>query len=151
MIPELLEVIALVTSGVVAGVLFAVAVSVLPALFALPAGRYIETHRLLGKGYHPTMPIVVNVAMVADLWLGLVAEDSASRALFVVAGVLLLASQFVSHLGNVPINRRVKAVDPEAVPEGWQDPRPLWRGWHLLRTTLALVALAANAVGVVLS
>lgn len=145
-----LAVAALVTSGLTAGVLFAVAVSVLPALFALPTGTYIRVHRLLGKGYHPVMPIVVNVGMLADFALAVLAARAGSAAwwLFAGAGVLLLASQFVSHLGNVPINRGMRDVDPDAVPAGWHDPRPLWRRYHLTRTTLAVTALAGNAVAV---
>ncbi|GAA4561731.1 DUF1772 domain-containing protein [Micromonospora coerulea] len=150
-ISGLLGVSALVASGITAGVLFAVAVSVLPTLFALPAGTYIRVHRLLGKGYHPVMPIVVNVGMVADFLLVPVALDAdhGSWLLFLVAGLLLAASQFVSHLGNVPINRQVKRVDPDAVPADWWDPRPKWQALHRTRTSLAVGALVLNAIAVV--
>ncbi|WP_280634814.1 hypothetical protein [Streptomyces oryzae] len=39
-------------------------------------------------------------------------------------------------------------ADPTALPDDWEDPRPLWRCWHLLRTALALVALLLNAAAV---
>ena len=141
-----LGVLVLLGSGIVAGVLFAVALSVLPAMAAMPADRYVYTHQLLGRNWDPTMPVVVLTSTVVDVLLAVFAEP---RALFAAAAVLLLAVSVVSHFCNVPINRRVKSLDPAGIPADWSDPRPLWRRWHLLRTALAVVALVLNAVAVV--
>ncbi|WP_267242493.1 DUF1772 domain-containing protein [Streptomyces sp. PR69] len=139
----------LLGSGVTAGVLFAVALSVLPALFAMETGTYVYAHKLLGRNWDPTMPVVVLTSTLLAGALAVTADDGAARVLFGVAAVLLLGVSAVSHLCNVPINRRVKAVEnPEELPADWEDPRPLWRRWHLLRTLLALLALAVNAAAV---
>lgn len=143
---DAVAVTAVLGSGVVAGVLFAVALSVLPALSAMPPERYIYTHQMLGRHWDPTMPIIVLGSLVVDLVLTALAPTNPARLLFVAAAVLLLGVSVVSHFCNVPINRRVKDLDPDRVPAGWCDPRPLWRRWHLLRTILALLALAVNAV-----
>ncbi|MGH4026003.1 MAG: DUF1772 domain-containing protein [Pseudonocardiaceae bacterium] len=137
---------AVLGSGVVAGVLFAVALSVLPALSAMPPERYVYTHQMLGRHWDPTMPIIVLGSLVIDLVLASLAPTGPARLLFLAAAVLLLGVSVVSHFCNVPINRRVKDLDPERVPAGWRDPRPLWRRWHLVRTVLALLALTVNAV-----
>lgn len=143
-----LGVAALLGSGVTAGVLFAVALSVLPALFAMETGTYVYAHKLLGRNWDPTMPVIVLSSCLANTSLAVVA-GGAARSLFAVSAVLLLGVSGVSHLCNVPINRRVKAItDPADIPADWEDPRPLWRRWHLLRTTLAVLALAATAAGV---
>lgn len=147
---ELLGTIALVGNGLVAGVFFAVAVSVLPTLVAMPVDRYIETHVRLGHGYHPIMPLVVTGGLIADVVLVFIAPGTTSRVLFVVAVVLILGVQAVSQFGNVPINRRVQAVDPQDLPADWTDPRPPWRSWHRLRTALAILALAVNAFALAL-
>jgi uncharacterized membrane protein len=145
---DVLGIAALVGSGVTAGVLFAVALSVLPALFAMETGTYVYAHQLLGRNWDPTMPVIVLSSTLVEAVLAVVSDGSA-RALFVVGAVLLLGVSAVSHLCNVPINRRVKSVDdPQQLPADWQDPRPLWRRWHLLRTTLAVLALAVTAAGV---
>ncbi|MQY11641.1 hypothetical protein SRB5_17600 [Streptomyces sp. RB5] len=145
---DALGVAALLGSGVTAGVLFAVALSVLPALFAMPAGTYVYAHKLLGRNWDPTMPAVVLGSCALSTALAVVA-GGAARALFAAAAALLLGVSAVSHLCNVPINRRVKAVtDPDTLPADWSDPRPLWRRWHLLRTGLAIAALVVNAAGV---
>jgi uncharacterized membrane protein len=144
-----LAVAALLGSGIVAGVLFAVALSVLPALFAMPTDRYVQAHQLLGRNWDPTMPVIVLTSFLLDVVLAVLATAT-QRALLAAAAVLLLGVSAVSHLANVPINRRVKSVtDASALPDSWVDPRPLWRRWHLLRTALAVLALLANAVALV--
>ncbi|MFW5415206.1 DUF1772 domain-containing protein [Nocardiopsis sp. CNT-189] len=145
MLSQVLAVVALTASGIGAGVLTSVAISVFPALCTLPPGRYVETHRLFGKGFHPTMPIVFNVGMVAALALA-VLEWGEPAALPAAAGaVALLASQCVSHLGNVPINRRLAVLDPERIPDDWDDPRPRWRVLNQIRAGLAVAALVLVA------
>ncbi|MEV6399190.1 anthrone oxygenase family protein [Streptomyces sp. NPDC051907] len=146
---EVLGIAVLLGSGVTAGVLFAVALSVLPALFAMETGVYVYAHKLLGRNWDPTMPVVVLTSTLLAAALAVIADDGAAQLLFAAAAVLLLGVSAVSHLCNVPINRRVKAVeDPNDLPADWQDPRPLWRRWHLLRTLLAVAALALNAAAV---
>jgi uncharacterized membrane protein len=146
---EVLGIAVLLGSGVTAGVLFAVALSVLPALFAMETGTYVYAHKLLGRNWDPTMPVVVLTSTLLAAWLALIADDGTAQLLFAAAAVLLLGVSAVSHLCNVPINRRVKAVEnPDELPADWQDPRPLWRRWHLLRTLLAVVALVLNAAAV---
>ncbi|KNB49925.1 DUF1772 domain-containing protein [Streptomyces caatingaensis] len=147
MVGAVLSVGVLVGSGVVAGVLFAVALSVLPALFAMPAERYVYAHRLIGRRWDPTMPVLVLTTAAADVALAV--HGGSGAALFAAAAGLLAAVSVVSHFCNVPINRVVKSLDPERIPAGWHDPRPLWRRWHLLRTVLALLAVTVNAVAVV--
>ncbi|WP_006602391.1 anthrone oxygenase family protein [Streptomyces auratus] len=139
-----------VTSGLVAGVLFAVALSVLPALDAMPPDRYVHAHQLLGRHWDPTMPVVVLGSFAADTALAATPAGGRGWPVFAAAAVLLLLVSVVSHFGNVPINRRVKGIDPEAIPPDWRDPRPLWRRWHLARTVLAVVAAALNAAGLAL-
>ncbi|GLZ32178.1 hypothetical protein Lesp02_43660 [Lentzea sp. NBRC 105346] len=146
---ELLAVLALLGSGLTAGVLFAVALSVLPALIAMPTERYVYAHKLIGRNWDPTMPVIVLTSTLADAVLTFLAPAKAAT-LFGVAAFVLLGVSVVSHFCNVPINRRVKSVDPDAIPSDWQDPRPLWRRWHLLRTFLSVVGLLLNGTALLL-
>ncbi|MDG4820765.1 DUF1772 domain-containing protein [Asanoa sp. WMMD1127] len=143
---RVLAVVALLGSGVVTGVLFAVALSMVPALMAMTPDRYIHAHKLLGRNWDPTMPIIVIGATLADLAWAVSAGTAATRATALTAAVLLVGVSVVSHLANVPINKRMRAVDADAIPADWSDPRPVWRSWHLLRTSLAAAAFAANCL-----
>lgn len=142
---RVLDVLVLLGSGTTAGVLFAVAVSMVPALAAMPPDRYVYAHQLLGRNWDPTMPLTVVASTLGDVALAIWSDGGRVRVLHTAAAVALVAVSLVSHLCNVPINRRVKGLDPERMPADWADPRPLWRRWHLLRTVLAFVALALNA------
>ncbi|WP_431888655.1 anthrone oxygenase family protein [Nocardiopsis alba] len=145
MFQNLIALLLLVGNGLVTGVFFAVRVSVLPALATMPAGRYIETHRLLGKGYHPAMPAIVNATTLCAIGLAILTPDLVARLLLVGTVVALLVVQAVSHLGNVPLNRALTKIEPEHVPDDWDDPRPVWSRWHGLRTLAALVAMACSS------
>lgn len=143
---QVLSVAALFGSGLTAGVLFAVALSVMPALRVMPADRYVYAHKLLGRNWDPTMPVIVLGSTLTDLALAFLAPTASARALYATAAVLLFGVSIVSHLCNVPINRRVKGLDPEAIPPDWEDPRLLWQNWNLLRMGLAMLALLVNGV-----
>ena len=145
MLEEVLSSVVLIGTGTVTGVFVAVAVSVGPAMSAMGRAEYVRAHTLLGKGYHPLMPILVNVVTLSGFVLGW-AAGSPGRVLFPVVSVLLIGVQAVSHLGNVPINRSLRVPVGDAP---WQDPRPLWRAWHRLRTALAAAALVLATVAVV--
>jgi uncharacterized membrane protein len=140
-----LGVLAVLGSGLTAGVLFAVALSVLPALFRMPPDRYVYTHQLIGRNWDPTMPVIVLGSALLDIALAITATGTA-RLAAIAGAVLLLGVSAVSHLCNVPLNRQVKRIDPTRIPPDWQDPRPLWRRWHLLRTVLAVAGLVVNTL-----
>ncbi|MFB9235124.1 anthrone oxygenase family protein [Plantactinospora siamensis] len=146
MIDRILALLALLGSGLVTGVFFAVAVSTVPALMAMPPGRYIYAHKLLGRNWDPAMPIIVLTATFAAAGWAIGAASPAVRVSAAVVTVLMLGVSGVSHLCNVPINKRMRAVDPDAVPADWADPRPIWRRWHLLRTALAVGAFLLTSV-----
>ncbi len=144
MLEEVLAGVVLTGAGTVTGIFVAVLVSVAPAMSAMGRVDYLQAHALLGKGYHPLMPILVNVVTLSGFALGFLAE-APGQVLFPVASVLLIGVQAVSHLGNVPINRSLSRL---AADGPWQDPRPLWRAWHRLRTALAALALLVDTVAV---
>jgi hypothetical protein len=141
-----LYVVVLVGSGLTAGVLFSVALSVVPAFLGMEPVRYVELHKLVGRRYDRIMPPMVVVWTVSDAALAIGGPGTApSRSLFALAAGCGAAVAAVSQLGNVPINRRVKRTPPGPVPADWPDPRPRWRAFHLARTYLAALALIANA------
>lgn len=147
---DFLRILAVFGTGITAGVLFCVALSIVPAFLALPAGRYVETHRLIGRNYDTVMPATVLTTTAACAGLAAVSPGAVARLLFAGCAVLMFGVSVVSHLGNVPINRTVRALDPSAVPSEWDDPRARWRRWNLLRTALAVAALIASASAVVI-
>jgi uncharacterized membrane protein len=139
-------VVVLVGSGLTAGVLFCVALSVVPAFLSVSPQRYVEMHKLIGRRFDHVMPPMVVTWTVLDVVLAAGAATTPSRWLFVSAAVCGVGVAAVSQLGNVPINRRVKRLPAHPVPTDWVDPRARWRALHLVRTSLAVLALTVNAL-----
>ncbi|MBO0866946.1 MAG: DUF1772 domain-containing protein [Micromonosporaceae bacterium] len=137
----------LVLSGVTAGVLFAVALSVVPAFLALEPAQYVQTHQLVGRRFDRVMP----PAVLSSVLLATGLAAATGQPLYGLGAALSLGVSLVSQFGNVPINRRVKKLDPSAIPADWSDPRLRWRRWHHLRTSSALLALLANAAATALA
>jgi uncharacterized membrane protein len=147
---NLLSVLVMLASGLIAGVFFDVALAMLPAFMGMSLGRFIYTNNTIGKGYHPTMPIVCSTTVAADVSL-VVLDHGAHRYLFLIGTLLVAGTMVVSEFGNMRINRVLLTIDPENVPAGWVDPRARWRAFHLLRTALAVLAVAVNGTAVVLA
>jgi uncharacterized membrane protein len=148
---ETLSVLVLLGTGLVAGVLFAVAISVMPALIAMTPDRYVDTHKLLGKRYDRIMPFIVSGSVLVDAAFAVRAHDMGPRALFIAGALAMAGVAVVSQTRNVPINNRVKKTRPEDLGPNWPDPRRQWRDWHLLRTCCAIAGSALTAAAVVLS
>lgn len=149
MFESVLRVVALAGSGLTAGVLLAVAISVVPALGAVPPPLYVRFNQLLGRNWDPTMPVIVLASALSSALLAALMDGDRTRVMFGVGAALLVGVSGVSHLLNVPLNRQIKGLDPDALPANWQDPRAVWRRWHLLRTGLAISALLVNVLAVV--
>ncbi|MFI7441611.1 DUF1772 domain-containing protein [Nonomuraea indica] len=149
MIAHILTAVVLVSSGIAAGVLFTHAVGVWPALQAMTPDRYVAAHKLLGRAYDPMMPIIVSTSLVLDVILFALSENATARFLHATSAIFLAGVGVVSQTRNVPINRRVKSLDPDAIPADWEDPRGIWGKWNLLRTTFAVLALVGNAAAAV--
>ncbi|MFY1699393.1 MULTISPECIES: anthrone oxygenase family protein [unclassified Solwaraspora] len=143
-----LGVVVLTGSGLTAGVLYAVALSVVPAFRALSPQRYVETHKLIGRRFDLVMPPTVLTWTVGDVVAAVLTGHPVVRLLLLVAAAAGCAVAVVSQLGNVPINRRVKALPAGALPPHWPDPRAHWRAFNLLRTGFAVLGLVANAAAV---
>src|SRR4051794_20402039 len=109
-------------SGLLAGVLFGVAVGVVPAFAAVSAEGYVSLHRVVGAGFDRVMPKLVFATTVVDVIAG-VRLGGPARALLLTAAALQIGVALVSQLGNVPINKSVRSLPAEGLPADWSDPR----------------------------
>jgi len=130
-------------SALTAGVLLAVAISLVPVFLSLTAGQYVQAHKVAGQCFDRFMPATVMITTAADIVLAARANPPA-LPLFALSAVCLAGVSLISQAGNVPINRVVKAMPVEGPPPNWRDPRARWRLFHWWRTGFAAAALLAN-------
>lgn len=145
---SLLALVSMVLIGLTAGILFGVALANVPAFAVLPLNQYAGVHQVLDRHYEPTMPILVLLSFIADIGLAVASDCGGCRALFVVSAAALIGVAAVSQFANIPLLKPLRALDVNRIPADWPDPRPAWRRWHLVRTSLACLALAAAAAGI---
>lgn len=133
-------------SGLAAGVLVGTQLGGWPLLATLPAQRYVQTHAFFSTRYDPFMPVCLLGTVLGDLLLTVLVPGSAARALFATAAGCAAGTVAISIGKNVPVNRWVRALDPQRLPDDFaaRDPRPGWGAWNRARTWLAVLALLAN-------
>lgn len=146
-----LATLALLANGIAAGIMLSTVIGIVPMMLSLPYDRYVRTVQFLWPRYDPAMPIMNGLTVLLDAALTVLA-DGPARTAFACSGLLLVAVMAISVTKNVPINRYVKALDPDRRPGEWErrDPRRRWRNWNTTRTCLAVTAFAVNITGVVL-
>lgn len=147
----LLATFALLANGIAAGIMVSTVIGIVPMMLTLPYERYVRTVQFLWPRYDPVMPMMNGLTVLLDAVLVIV-TDGPARAAFGCSFLLLVTVMAISITKNVPINRYVKALDPDRRPGGWErdDPRRRWRNWNTTRTCLAVAAFAVNVTAVVL-
>ncbi|MBE1530519.1 DUF1772 domain-containing protein [Actinomadura algeriensis] len=139
---------AFLANGLCAGVLVGSMLGVVPYYRTLSEGDYIRAHAFSVGRYDPFQPICLLITVAADV-AAAVAADGAARLLCASAAALAAAVIAVTLTRNLPMNRRIRRVDPDA-PAGFRAGPFLrrWAAWHALRTALAVLALLVNAAAV---
>lgn len=149
---ELLLPLALLGNGLTAGGLLIAMLASAPLRLALPANRAVQAHQLLTRPMEPLMPICIGASVVFDTLLAFTTPHHAASLLCGIAATLQAKTMLISFTKNVPINRWLASLDPEALPDDFaeHDPRLRWRNWNTVRGACALAALMLNLTVVAL-
>jgi hypothetical protein len=67
------------------------------------------------------------------------------------SSALWAVSIVFSLVGPVPINNRVSAWDPDALPDDWLDQRRRWDHLHSVRVAIILIAFLAEVAACLLA
>ncbi|WBB81500.1 DUF1772 domain-containing protein [Micromonospora sp. WMMD882] len=142
--------VTLVGTGMAAGGLMITVLGGVPLLLRLPTDQYVPIHQFLVTRFDPFMPICMITSLVVDLLLTVLVDEPLSRIGFGVAAVLLLGAMVISLTRNVPINRWLRTLDPQRLPDNFDEinPRVRWGNWNSVRTVLVVTALATSAIAV---
>lgn len=133
-------------NGLAAGVLVGTQLGGWPLLVALPPERYVQAHAFLATRYDPFMPACLVGTALGDVLLTVLAPSTGPRVLFALAAVFAASTVAISIVKNVPVNRWIRTIDPDLLPDDFadHDPRRSWGTWNQARTGLAVLALLVN-------
>ncbi|MFF8695440.1 DUF1772 domain-containing protein [Streptomyces sp. NPDC015144] len=136
---RLLQGLALLATGLLAGAFGYGAANLVPTFDAVPLDMRLSFHAELMKTNGITMQAAMAVSTSASLALAALTRGRA-RVIAGAAGLLTLASFLVTRLGNVPINGRIKEWAVGSPPADHAEILRRWELFNDLRTFTALTA-----------
>ena len=137
--------------SLVAGLLFAFAVVVMPGIKRLDDGSFIRAFQAIDRVIQNNQPLFVFVwvgsvmVLVAAAVLGAWALGGAERLLIIVAALLyLFCVQLPTVAINVPLNNVLQKLEPDSMNEmarkrAREAFEPRWNRWNAIRTVCASV------------
>ena len=140
--------------SLVACLLFAFAIVVMPGIRSLNDREFIRAFQVMDRVIQNNQPVFVLVwvgsivALVTSAVLGIGQLDGARRLLIIFAAfAYLLGVQLPTVTINVPLNNKLQTLDVDAMNETTQkaarkDFEPRWNQWNLIRTAVASLASA---------
>jgi uncharacterized membrane protein len=144
--PSLFLSVALLTSGIVAGVLLGGELGMVPLFMTLPADRYVQAHSFVAGRYDPFQPLCLLTAAICDVVLVTTLSSTPARIVCGVAALVALSVGVVSRTHTAPMGRWLKTLDPASLPADWESStfRRRWARWNRTRTAMAITVLVLN-------
>lgn len=142
-------ILATLLCSLVAGLVFAFAVVVMPGIKTLSDRSFIRAFQVMDRIIQNNQPIFVLVwigsivALVASAMLGIGQLQGADRLLIIFAVLAyLLVVQLPTFTINIPLNNKLQTLDVDGMDETAQkaarrDFEPRWIRWNSIRTTFA--------------
>ncbi|KZF05728.1 hypothetical protein A2J04_24880 [Rhodococcus sp. EPR-279] len=145
--------VAAVGCGLVAGVLLAFSISVLPGLATLPVPDAIAAMQRFNAAILSPLFLALFVGTAVSCFLAAILAVSTGRGspVLVVSGAVLyvLGCVAITAALNVPLNDALAGVDPgsAAAAQVWQNFTEKWTRWNTVRTVAATAACAVLILG----
>jgi uncharacterized membrane protein len=136
---RLLNGIALLSTGLLAGAFGYGAVSLVSAFNNVPLDVRLTFHTALMHMNGLVMQSTMGAAAISTLALAALSRGR-RRLLAAAAGVLVAGSFLITRLGNVPINAKIKVWAVSTPPPGYADLLDTWENYNVARTLTALTA-----------
>ncbi len=143
------RVIALISTGLIAGIFLGHRAGVSRASTQLAPGSFIQLQQIIHQIFQRMMPPLVVAAVLGTLtWTVLVRADGPVIAfwLLVSATLGLLGTAILTRATNIPINRQLMTWDSNSPPREFSE---VWRRWeriHSIRTILSVIALVCETL-----
>ena len=144
----LARLIALLATGLIAGIFLGHRAGVSRASTRLPLSSFVQLQQIIHETFQRMMPLLVVGALLGTVTWTVLARTGAVTAfsLLVVASLALVVIAGVTRAINIPINRQLEKWSSDKLPA---DASRIWSRWervHSIRTALAISAFVCQVV-----
>jgi len=150
---SIIRVVAVLCSGLMAGLLFGDWLGPSFARAAMNASSFIQFQQIVHINYLRTLPALSTIAVAAPiLWLIILRtrRDSAEFKILLGATVAIGVGYTITFVFNVPVNNQLETWDFAAPPA---DAREIWSHWekaHVVRTIFWVIGFFLETVALVM-
>jgi uncharacterized membrane protein len=150
---SIIRVVAVLCSGLMAGLLFGDWLGPSFARAAMNASTFIQFQQIVHINYLRTLPALSTIAVAAPiLWLIILRtrRDSAEFKILLGAIVAIAVGYTITFVFNVPVNNQLETWDFAAPPA---DAREIWSHWekaHVVRTIFWVTGFFLETVALVM-
>ena len=148
------QVITIVLFALVMGVFWGTWFSLSRTMDQLSAETFVAVGHEMIQNLGTPMSILLPFALLSALITLVLARQEGHAAAFrwVAAGFLLMVAALVITLAvEVPIDNRIQTWTVATLPADWRSIQSRWELWHTVRTFASIAALAAVAIGAVVT
>ena len=148
------RIVAVVSSGVMAGLLFGDWLGPSFARSAMSASSFVQFQQIVHINYLRTLPALSTVALAAPIvWLIMVRtrRSSAEFKIVLVAVVAIAIGYTITFVFNVPVNNQLETWNFAAPPA---NAREIWSHWekaHVVRTIFWVFGFFLETVAIAMS
>ncbi|HSY35747.1 MAG TPA: anthrone oxygenase family protein [Acidobacteriaceae bacterium] len=143
-----LDILAIVSLGLMIGVEFAVSAFINPTLLKLDDEPQAKSLGLFGALLGSVMPFWYSLCLLLLIAEAILRRNTPALTPLILAASLWTFVILFTLAVLVPLNNRIVKFQPTALPAGWQHAHRRWDNLHRLRVALLLLAyvLALNAI-----
>ena len=148
------QVITIVLFALVMGVFWGTWFSLSRTMSQLSPETFLAVGHEMIQNLGTPMAILLPFALLSALITLVLARQEGHAAAFrwVAAGFLLMVVALVVTLAvEVPIDNRIEDWTAATLPADWRSIQSRWELWHTVRTFASIAALAAVAIGAVVT
>lgn len=151
---EIVLVVATLLCGLVAGLVFAFAVIVMPGIATLDDREFLRAFQVVDGVIQRGQPLFglvwlgSAVALLIAMVLGVGRLEGSDRLLLLLAGLgYLFGAQLPTVAVNIPLNNELQTLDLDSTDESaWRSARERferrWNRWNIVRTVVSTLVTA---------
>jgi len=138
---KLAQALALLATGLLAGVFYYGTFTIIPAFYEVPIEVHLKYRVALMNHNAVYVQLLTVIAILTPVWLAFVYKKSLMiRNYAILAAIAALISILTTRFGNVPINRMMRVWEAGKAPANWHEILDKWNMFNDIRTVFALAS-----------